>query len=373
VVEGRGNPLIMDLETRPPYNVIFRNDSLRFNEALVLSEQDRQTIGKLYREYYVAGKAWDFEFSIGNDGVFYFLQARLLPDVETKPDFTIAEIKAQIDPADIIFEAEIVRGRTTRKGIICDVHANVTAPRHIAERVNRSQGVGFAASYGMVRLLEAVVHNAKAFDAGHSGYAVVLDEFPDTMTDVHSATPGKSAVITVDFAGRESHIMTIMRQNPRLKLVYLGVANRIDLIDTLRECGKVKIIVDGRRGLVLKVKEDDLSGAGIGTLKWLPAAIDRQDEKTEKGEIDFWVVPASEVPMSPDEVFENLCNFLIERGISPGFDQFSRGRWGFYPEVGDWSIDVIESQGRYSFLVQYENTAGRSTYDLLMRYFGIID
>ncbi|MDD5593484.1 MAG: PEP/pyruvate-binding domain-containing protein [Candidatus Margulisbacteria bacterium] len=319
IVDGSRSPHIIDLDNKPPYELVFVDEGTGFGKTL-MSTDGRDKVRVLIDSFKkCAPGEWDLEFCIDEDGELYLLQNRRITDVEPQAPFTIDEIRSTIDPAKIIFESEIARGISPRAGVVCEVFVDERPEGYLSGLIN----------------LDSLFSSV---DRYNRNYAIALNHFPDTLDHVDEATPHKKVVLTVEYAGRNSHILTIMRTK-RKGLLYAGVKNQPELLGVLQQQQWIRVIMDGRKALILKAEAPPKTNENFNVVSVEHDKGTYPQHKRIELEVEF-LAGYYNTPV----LAESLTAFLVKQGIHAGMDD-SMSWLPIYPKDHVYSIENPDPWG----------------------------
>lgn len=182
--------------------------------------------------------AWTFS---EGQGRLYFLQARQITDVQPYQRITIPKFPYR----DILLQSKVVRGIGEFEGPVGIYNTNLGSGNYD-------------------KMLEARRELTKLESAFPAGYVLLVPHFYGTHVDVDSLTSHKRVLVEYNFNSRSSHAQTVAREKG---ILYLGHRNNADdmknfrikerLFRKIKNGDIVKVVSNGRRGVLVKVKDGD--------------------------------------------------------------------------------------------------------------------
>lgn len=193
-----------------------------------------ERVAKVARELEsIYGRMMDIEFAVSRDRRIHIVQARPVTD----PVWPYVRLP-EVEKSDIVLNADIIRGAGSFTGPVF-VFVSPTGMEGFAKA--RNIDVSFLRSDQWIRL--------KEFNSGNSGGFCLITDTLEAHTILMSqdALSHMQALVTVNYASRFSHPMSVISETG---VFYLGAVGRLDVLDRIHTGDTVSVVSDQTCGLV---------------------------------------------------------------------------------------------------------------------------
>jgi len=265
-----------------------------------------QKVAKVAKELEgVFGERLDIEFAVSDDGEIYVVQARPITDTSW-PHVELPEVANE----HTLLRTDIVRGAGAFTGAAFVFRSEDELKKYAAEHNNIP-----------IQELFAQWDNLRDFNRTHpEGFCLIADNLEAhelILKDV--GLSNLKAVATVNYASRFSHPIAVVSETGAF---YLGVTERMDLLDTIETGDTISMVSDQSQGLIYGltkpvVEQRKISLEGIPVIPyelsvkmWRPPYEEIDDrlfvDQTGKVGVAFW--DYNEERGIPTDVYYNLVD-----------------------------------------------------------------